>query len=191
MIANECILGWKKGLPSFLALLDGSLVGKELTSRRSPPFGRVNGFSGVLWLLPKWGFRRELWQKVRRVCLPALAPGGDQMLWISALRLAGACCMPLRPSSGQRGCSEGPKHEHERDFTIKSKHFMPTQGKGAQQNKAERIIARELVAWGGNTSSTVILLVHNYYVATNCRHSKYLATITKGHARPYFINCWI
>lgn len=138
MIAIECILGWKKGLPSFLALLDGSPAREELTSRRSPPFRRVNGFSGVLWLLPKWGFRRELWQKVRRIRLPAFAPGSDQMLWISVLRSAGACCMPLRPSSGQRGCSEVPKREHERDFTIKSKHFMPTQGRGGWCSKTKR-----------------------------------------------------
>lgn len=33
-------------------------------------------------------------------------------------------------------------------------------GRSSKQNKAERIINRELVDWGGNTSSTIILLVN-------------------------------
>lgn len=42
-------------------------------------------------------------------------------------------------------------------------HFMPTGwggGWSSKQNKAERIINKELVDWGGNTSSTIILLVN-------------------------------
>lgn len=151
--------------PSFFLFmsLDGRLAGKEFASRWSPrPFGRVSGFPGVTWLLPKWGFPVEFWQMVRKVYLDAFAPGGNQMPWVSVLRSSGACCTLSRPQSRERGCSERPKREPDYAtlWSLQSKHLMPTGGERGR-SKQSRKNDRGLVNQGWNTSSTIILLVNS------------------------------